>query len=92
LEGPPFYRAVWEALRKVPYGSTVSYGELAALAGRPGAARAVGSAMNRNPAAILVPCHRVTASQGKLGGFACGIEWKKFLLALEGGSALEFKP
>jgi methylated-DNA-[protein]-cysteine S-methyltransferase len=92
MEGPPFYRKVWEALRQVPYGKTLSYGELAILAGSPGGARAVGSAMAKNPLVLLVPCHRVVGSGGKLGGFSCGTAWKKFLLELEGRSAtLEFK-
>jgi methylated-DNA-[protein]-cysteine S-methyltransferase len=92
MEGPPFYRAVWEKLRQLPYGETISYGELAAQAGRPGSARAVGSAMRLNPLVLITPCHRVTASGGKLGGFSAGTDWKKFLLKLEGGAAgLEFK-
>ena len=92
MEGPPFYRAVWEKLRQVPYGKTITYGELAALAGRPGSARAVGSAMRLNPLVLITPCHRVIASGGKLGGFSCGTDWKKFLLELEGSaSSLEFK-
>jgi methylated-DNA-[protein]-cysteine S-methyltransferase len=92
MDGPPFYRQVWETLRRVPYGKTLSYGELAAMAGRPGSARAVGSAMRLNPLVLIVPCHRVVGSQGKLGGFSCGTAWKKFLLDLEGRSAaLEFK-
>ncbi len=92
MEGPPFYRSVWETLRRVPYGKTVSYGELALMSGRPGSARAVGSAMRKNPLVLFVPCHRVVGSGGKLGGFSCGTAWKKFLLELEGrASTLEFK-
>lgn len=91
LHGPPFYQTVWETLRQVPYGQTLSYGELAARAGKAGGARAVGASMRRNPLLLLVPCHRVVGSGGKLGGFSCGLEWKRFLLNLEqGNSQLEF--
>jgi methylated-DNA-[protein]-cysteine S-methyltransferase len=78
--------AVYEVLhRQVPYGETVSYGELAEMAGRPGAARAVGNAMSRNPLPIVVPCHRVVAAGGRIGGYGpSGIPTKRFLLALEG--------
>jgi methylated-DNA-[protein]-cysteine S-methyltransferase len=81
-DGSPFHLKVWKALSKVPYGRVVTYGELAHLAGAPGAARAVGTAMNRNRLPLVVPCHRVVASNG-IGGFGCGIEWKKMLLDLE---------
>jgi len=77
-----FRRAVSRALRRVPYGRTVTYGELARRAGRPDAARAVGQAMARNPVPILVPCHRVVAADG-LGGFGGGLALKRRLLALE---------
>lgn len=82
----PFPRAVYETLhRDVGFGETVSYGELAEMAGRPGAARAVGNAMSRNPAPIVVPCHRVVASGGRIGGYGpSGVRTKRFLLALEG--------
>ena len=91
FSGPPFTVKVWEALRAIPYGETMSYGELAARAGSPGSARAVGSAMRRNPLVLFLPCHRVIASQGKLGGFSCGVEWKRYLLNLErGNTGLEF--
>ncbi|HEY4396858.1 MAG TPA: methylated-DNA--[protein]-cysteine S-methyltransferase [Acidimicrobiia bacterium] len=82
----PFPRAVYEALcRDVRFGETVSYGELAQMAGRPGAARAVGNAMSRNPVPIVVPCHRVVASGGRIGGYGpSGVPTKRFLLALEG--------
>ncbi len=83
-----FFADVWEAARGIPYGGVTTYGELAALAGRPGAARAVGSAMAANPLPIVVPCHRVVASGGKLGGYSGGIEWKMRLLALEGALPL----
>jgi len=79
----PFRLAVALALRQVPYGRTVTYGDLARRAGRPGAARAVGQAMAANPVPILVPCHRVVAAGG-LGGFGGGAALKRRLLALEG--------
>jgi methylated-DNA-[protein]-cysteine S-methyltransferase len=81
-----FPRAVYEVLQKeVPFGETVSYGELAEMAGRPGAARAVGNAMSRNPVPIVVPCHRVVAAGGRIGGYgSSGVSTKRFLLALEG--------
>jgi methylated-DNA-[protein]-cysteine S-methyltransferase len=84
--GAPFPRAVYETLRRdVGFGETVSYGELAEMAGRPGAARAVGNAMSRNPVPIVVPCHRVVASGGRIGGYGpSGVRTKRFLLALEG--------
>lgn len=82
---PPFHRAVYLAARKVPSGTTVSYGELARAAGAPGAARAVGQAMSRNPLAILIPCHRIIAGNGKLGGFTAygGCNLKEKLLDME---------
>jgi methylated-DNA-[protein]-cysteine S-methyltransferase len=82
----PFPRAVYETLhRAVGFGETVSYGELAEMAGRPGAARAVGNAMSRNPVPIVVPCHRVVTSGGRIGGYGTsGVRTKRFLLALEG--------
>jgi methylated-DNA-[protein]-cysteine S-methyltransferase len=81
-----FRRAVYETLqREVGWGETVSYGELAEMAGRPGAARAVGNAMSRNPVPIVVPCHRVVAAAGRIGGYgASGVRTKRFLLGLEG--------
>ena len=81
-----FPRAVYEVLqRDVHFGETVSYGELAEMAGRPGAARAVGNAMSRNPVPIVVPCHRVIAAGGRIGGYgASGVSTKRRLLALEG--------
>lgn len=82
----PFPRAVYERLRRdVRFGETVSYGELAEMAGRPRAARAVGNAMSRNPLPILVPCHRVVAAGGRIGGYgASGVSTKRFLLGIEG--------
>lgn len=91
LEGPPFFRQVWEELRRIPYGETVTYGELAARLGRPKAARAVGRALAHNALPILVPCHRVVA-QGGLGGFGPGPAWKERLLALEAAHKTKFSP
>ncbi len=80
----PFQRAVWETVSKIPYGQTRSYAWVAAQAGSPRGARAVGQAMRRNPVPLLVPCHRVIAADGSIGGFTGGIEIKKRLLKLEG--------
>jgi methylated-DNA-[protein]-cysteine S-methyltransferase len=82
-QGTPFELAVWESLRAIPYGETVSYGELAAELGRPGAARAVGRANGRNPLWIVVPCHRVIGANGALTGYAGGVDVKRALLELE---------
>jgi methylated-DNA-[protein]-cysteine S-methyltransferase len=82
--GSAFQRAVWDELVRVPYGATVSYGELAARLGRPGASRAVGGANNRNPLPIVVPCHRVIGADGSLTGYGGGLDRKRALLALEG--------
>ncbi len=84
LEGTPFRMRVWEQLRQIPYGQVISYGELARRIGQPKAARAVGGANHHNPIAILVPCHRVIASGGALGGYGGGLELKRVLLKLEG--------
>lgn len=81
--GTRFQKAVWKKLLEVPYGKVVTYKELARRVGSPRAARAVGNAMGKNPLPIVVPCHRVLASNG-LGGYSCGIEIKKNLLRLEG--------
>jgi methylated-DNA-[protein]-cysteine S-methyltransferase len=81
--GTPFQRSAWEALRSIPWGATITYGELAAALGRPGAARAVGSAVARNPIAILVPCHRVVGANGAPTGYAGGLDRKRALLELE---------
>ncbi|GAA0217067.1 methylated-DNA--[protein]-cysteine S-methyltransferase [Saccharothrix mutabilis subsp. mutabilis] len=83
LLGTPFQRTVWRALCSIPYGETVSYGELAAAVGRPTAARAVGMANGRNPVGIIVPCHRVVGSTGDLTGYGGGIDRKRQLLAFE---------
>lgn len=82
--GTPFQEAVWAALRGVPWGQTCTYGELARALGRPGAARAVGGALHRNPLLVLVPCHRVVGAGGSLGGFGSGLALKEGLLRLEG--------
>jgi methylated-DNA-[protein]-cysteine S-methyltransferase len=84
LMAAPFRRAVLEKLREVPRGATVSYGELAARSGNPKASRAVGSACANNPIPIVVPCHRVLPSTGKLGNYAGGPQRKQTLLTLEG--------
>ena len=84
----PFQRAVWEATRQIPSGGTASYGDIAARIGRPGAARAVGQALGRNPVAIIIPCHRVLASGGKLGGFGGGEDMKQHLLDMEASSTV----
>lgn len=84
--GTEFQRAVWAALRAIPYGQTRTYGEIAAAVGRPRAARAVGMANHDNPLLIFTPCHRVVGKNGALTGFACGLEVKRRLLELEGVS------
>ena len=87
-EGTPFQLRVWEQLRQIPYGQVISYGELARRVDRPGASRAVGGANRRNPIPIIVPCHRVIAANGTLGGYSgnCdgSAEIKRALLRLEG--------
>ena len=87
LHGTPFQRIVWDALREIPYGETISYGELAERISRPSAVRAVGLANGRNPVSIVVPCHRVVGSTGSLTGYGGGIERKRHLLALETATA-----
>ena len=82
--GTPFRQAVWRAAMEIPHGNTSTYGALAARIGKPGAARAVGQALGANPVPILVPCHRFLAADGGLGGFSCGLAWKRALLAAEG--------
>lgn len=84
MNGTPFQLQVWNMLRKIPAGTTFSYARLAREIGEPKAVRAVASANARNPVAIVVPCHRVIASDGKLCGYAGGIERKRWLLAHEG--------
>lgn len=82
-QGTAFQRSVWAALQKIPYGQTVSYGALAERIGRPAAARAVGAANGRNPIPIVIPCHRVIGSSGRLTGFGGGLCTKQALLELE---------
>ena len=84
LEGTPFQRRVWAALREIPYGATLSYGELARRIDKPKASRAVGHANGRNPISILVPCHRVIGTNGSLTGYGGGLDRKRWLLAHEG--------
>ncbi len=81
--GTPFQERVWAELSRIPYGETVSYGELAERIGAPGASRACGSANGKNPVSIIVPCHRVIKADGTAGGYGGGPERKKFLLELE---------
>lgn len=83
LEGTDFQRRVWSELCAIPYGRTISYGELARRVDNPRAPRAVGSANGRNPIAVIVPCHRVIAGDGSLGGYGGGLERKVVLLELE---------
>jgi len=83
----PFRRRVLERLRAVPFGASTTYGALAAASGSPGAARAIGGAVGANPLAIIIPCHRVLAAGGALGGFSGGLAWKRRLLAHEGITA-----
>ena len=86
--GSPFQQRVWQALRAIPYGETRTYGWIAASLGQPTAVRAVGLANSRNPISIVVPCHRVVGSNGKLIGYAGGVERKRFLLDHERGAGL----
>ncbi len=83
LAGTPFQRRVWAALREIPFGETLSYGQLADRIGQPTAARAVGLANGRNPIGIIVPCHRVVGSSGSLTGYGGGVERKQYLLDFE---------
>src|SRR5690348_12643228 len=86
---PEFHRRVYEVVRAIPSGSTLSYGDVAAQLGSPRAARAVGTAMTRNPYPLIVPCHRVLAAGGRIGGYSAngGLATKRRLLAIEGSSA-----
>lgn len=87
--GTDFQELVWSGLRQIPYGRTLGYGELARNIGRPSSARAVGGANNRNPIAIIIPCHRVVGSDGSLVGYGGGLDKKEYLLALEKSHAPE---
>ena len=84
LVGTEFQKSVWNALRKISPGKTRSYGEIAQAIGRPKAVRAVGGACGANPIPVLIPCHRVLAAHGKIGGFSSSLDWKRRLLAREG--------
>jgi methylated-DNA-[protein]-cysteine S-methyltransferase len=86
LDGTAFQRDVWHELSRIPYGVTISYGELARRVGRPKGPRAVGQANGKNPIPIIVPCHRVLASNG-IGGYGGGLPMKRALLAVEGATA-----
>lgn len=85
LKGTEFQLRVWDALRQIPFGETVSYGAIAEAAGMPGAARAAGHAIGRNPVSIVVPCHRVVGANGSLTGYAGGMDRKRALLDHERG-------
>jgi methylated-DNA-[protein]-cysteine S-methyltransferase len=86
MAGTAFQRRVWSELRKIPYGESISYGELARRIGIPSASRAVGTANGLNPIAVIVPCHRVIGADGSLTGYGGGLERKRFLLDLEAGA------
>jgi len=85
LTGAPFQQRVWHALMQIPFGTTITYSQLAQRVGKPTAARAVGHANSRNPISIIVPCHRVIGADGKLTGYAGGLDKKQWLLAWERG-------
>ena len=82
-EGTPYRKKVWQVLTEIPYGQTMTYGEIARRTGNPQASRAVGGANHHNPIPIVIPCHRVIGAGGKLTGYAGGLPRKEFLLALE---------
>jgi methylated-DNA-[protein]-cysteine S-methyltransferase len=83
IRGTPFQQNVWTCLQKIPYGKTMSYKDIATLVGNPKAVRAVGGANNKNPLPLVIPCHRVIGSDGKLVGYAGGLDKKSFLLKME---------
>jgi methylated-DNA-[protein]-cysteine S-methyltransferase len=83
FDGTDFQERVWQEIARVPFGQTISYSELARRAGNPQAIRAAGTNTGRNPLAIFIPCHRILAKDGGIGGFAGGLEWKRYLLKLE---------
>jgi methylated-DNA-[protein]-cysteine S-methyltransferase len=85
MAGSPFQRRVWRALQDIPYGETISYGELARRVGAPATPRNVGAANGRNPVSVIVPCHRVIGADGSLVGYGGGLERKRTLLELEAG-------
>lgn len=86
LVGTPFQQRVWQELMRIPFGTTITYAQLAKRAGKPTASRAVGAANGRNPISLIVPCHRVIGADGKLTGYAGGVDKKQWLLALERGT------
>lgn len=86
MSGTPFQQRVWDALQKIPYGETLTYGEVARTIGKPSAARAVGLANGSNPIAVIVPCHRMVGANGGLTGHRGGLERKQQLLSLEADS------
>ncbi len=86
-QGTQFQLRVWQELRKIPRGTTISYGELARRVGSPKASRAVGQANGSNPIPVIIPCHRVIAADGSLGGYSSGLERKRWLLEHEKGSS-----
>jgi methylated-DNA-[protein]-cysteine S-methyltransferase len=88
-QGSSFERAVWERIATIPYGQMVTYGEIARDVGEPGGAQAVGAACGRNPVPVIVPCHRVVGTDGKLVGFGGGLPRKRHLLQLEAKVAIE---
>jgi methylated-DNA-[protein]-cysteine S-methyltransferase len=92
MHGTQFERRVWSELTAIPYGTTISYGELAHRIGQPTAARAVGLANGRNPIAVIVPCHRVIGANGTLTGYGGGLERKRLLLELESGQCAMGEP
>jgi len=85
LNGSLFERRVWNCVKKIPYGKTVSYKKIGMQLGNKDLARSVGNALSRNPIPIIIPCHRVIKSDGSLGGFTGGIRWKKFFIEIEKG-------
>lgn len=87
--GTDFQKRVWAELQKIPHGTTISYEELARRIGKPTAQRAVAQANGANPICILIPCHRVIAKSGKLGGYSAGLERKRFLLGVEQGESID---
>jgi methylated-DNA-[protein]-cysteine S-methyltransferase len=88
IEGTAFQKQVWKALSNIPFGKTVSYSDIAKKINNPKAVRAVGSANGKNPLCIIIPCHRVIAADGSLGGYSSGIDIKKKLLKLENTAAI----
>lgn len=92
LSGTPFQKKVWEALSRIPYGSTITYAQLAASVGIPKAYRAVAQACHVNPIALVIPCHRVIGSDGSLTGYAGGLAIKRRLLALESSATPPITP